>query len=196
MEEQQESIQYGSNPKQGDLPEQIEADEFVVRKEGVVLDDGDPAVSWQEWVQMKKRGARKTLYVSKKDKDAATSRVNSKGFAVPPPYSKEEWEPLRDTRYKKGSEGINHSDGARVYGSQPQGWKNDTVAHGRSKAKGGPEYASKRMHETKNGTKKVTIGGTQALDAIGGHLKKNVGKVNARCEKKVDDRIREGQRHH
>ena len=52
------------------------------------------------------------------------------------------------------------------------------------------------MHKTASGAAKKTIGGTQSLDAIGGHLKKGVDKVNARYKDKVTDRIREGQWHH
>ena len=196
MEEQQEFIKFGNFPNSTELAEEIETDEFVVRKETGDDIDGHPVVSWQEFVNMKRRGDRKSLYVSRRDPSQSVSAVNSKGFAVPPPYTKEEWKPLRDRRFKPGASGINHTDGLPAYTAQPPGWQGDKVSHGRSKTKGGPEFVGKRRHTSQDGRVHATVGGTQALDSIGGHLKHNVGQVNARFPGRVSERIREGQWHH
>ena len=125
------------------------------------------------------------------------SAKNSKGFAVPPPYSKQEWVSFADSRAVPKSKAINHTDGLPAYkASQPADWVHDSVSHGRSAAKGGPQYTAVRHHTTSSGSTRKTLGGTQSLDSIGGHLKKGVSSVNARYKEKVSDRIREGQWHH
>ena len=95
------------------------------------------------------------------------SAQNNKGWSTPPPQSKEEWIPFAEVRARPGGEALNHSGGAPVYGTQPEGWKHDSVAHERAAAKGGPEYAATRTHSTASGSKQETPCGTQALDAIG-----------------------------
>lgn len=197
MDKTQEEIKFGNFPDQDELPEQIETDEFVVRKEQLLDEDGNPVVQWHEYVHMKRRGDRKSLYLAARSHEHSISRPNSKGFCVPPPYSKAEWVPFAEARAVTGAKALDHTDGAITYKSyQPSNWGHDSVAHGRSKARGGPEFTGKRSHATASGKTQEVLGGTQSLDSIGGHLKKGAYAVNARFQERIDERMREGQWHH
>lgn len=173
MRDAQEYIKFGNYPEPNELPEQLETDEFVVR--GLKAKDvhGHTVTQWQEFVQMKRRGDRKSLYIAERAHDKSVSARNSKGFTVPPPYTKQEWEPLASSRALANSMAINHTDGLPTYKkNQPRKWTQDAVAHGRPRSRGGPEFTGSRMHATPSGLMLETIGGTQSVDAIGGNLKR------------------------
>ena len=65
---------------------------------------GDPGeeVTFHEVVAVKARGNRESLHVSRRDPDECVSSRVANGRAVPRPYTKDEWQQLRDLPQSSG----------------------------------------------------------------------------------------------
>jgi len=190
VEGKQESIKFGDKRAGGDPGklDELEADEAVFRK----TDIGNNEVQWQEYVGLKRRGDKGSLYVKKRDSASSqSSRTKSKGMvrAVPPPMSVDEWDRIQKERAGKGS--LVHTDGAQAYKRTRPGVLQDGVNH--SSRKGGPSYTKRVKHVLPDGTQHSAIGGTQSMDGWWAWGKKNCFGVNAAMPGRVNERIREAQ---
>jgi len=192
----QSNIRYGTRPSEAASSshkqpmDEIEADEAVFRKK----DLPDNEVQWQEYTGTKRRGDRSSLVLDERSAKASrSSRADLNGRAVPPPMSKSEWIDIRDKRC--GDNTLMHTDGAPAYREQRPGTRHDSVRHS-YKGKQRPEYTKVTTHCDLNGNEFKAVAGTQSLDGWWAHGKRACHGVQAQCEDKVADHIREAQWQH
>ena len=166
--------------------EEGEADEAFFRKKDVTTGPNKGKVEWHEFVGLKTRGQRQSLVLERRDPThclstgAAPVRECKKGRAVPPPYTRGEWQAFASKHVQ--DKFILHADGAPAYSRPPPGLeiRRDTVNH--SCRNGGPFFSKKAVHKHLTGkagrSKKATMAGTQSLDGWWGKPKQNLKGVS------------------
>lgn len=184
VENNQDKITFGG--VEG-APDEFEVDEAVWRKQDI----GDGKVELTEFVGLKRRGDRASLYLDRRDPKHSVSSRAENGRAVPPPFSKPEWKTISDKRVFKGA--LAHSDGAPVYRTQPDGVLHDSISHMRRRGQKKPQFTKTTTHADASGQSFKAVAGTQSLDGWWGHGKAATKGVNARYDTSVSQRVREAQ---
>ena len=164
--------------------DEVEADAAVFRKRDI----DEVQVKWQEYHGMKRRGDRESLALD--ETHDATSSRGKRGWAVPPPTSKAQWEKIRGQRVGQGV--LVHKDGAQAYDKPPEGIYVDSAPHSGKNA----SYAKTSVQELADGSSHRSVSGTQSLDGGWKHIKKNVSPTLAQASALVDHKVREAQWRH
>lgn len=121
----QKDIQFGTKSvpdKDDNTPaDEYEGDEVVFRKQDI----GNNEVQWLEGVGLKRRGDRASLVLEERHSKRSTAARAENGRAVPPPYTTEEWNGMRDRHVRVHA--LGHFGGAPAYKSQGEGQYRDAV---------------------------------------------------------------------
>ena len=186
----QSSIKFGSPKELMDkgILDEVEADGAVFRKR----DLDELQVEWEEFHGMKRRGDRSSLALDKTQ--GSISSRGERGWAVPPPTSKEQWTAIRGKRVGPGT--LVHRDGAKAYAKKPDGIYNDGVSHSSKRGHAKIAYAKTCVQNLQSGVQHRSVGGTQSLDGWWKHGKRGVSSTNARYPRAVEARLREAQWRH
>jgi hypothetical protein len=164
-------------------------DEAVFRKQHLPGNE----VLWNEYVGLKRRGDRGSLFLQKRPSSHNKSSIVKSGRSAPPPMSVPEWQRLQDARV--GERSLVHSDGARAYNNLRVGVLHDSVSHS-SRNGCPPQYTKMVTHKLPDGSKHACVAGTQSLDGWLGWAKKNMHGVKAQSPKRVDEHLKEEQWRH
>ena len=175
---------------------EFEVDEGCFGLEERGSSDPGEEVTIHEVVAVKARGNRESLHVSRRDPFECVSSRAANGRAVPRPYTKNEWQQLRDLPQSSGDPLIGqhvlqHTGGATSYQALRDGQARDSVSH--ASKKGGPYFTKTTMHANPDGSSFQAQAGTQMLDGWFARAKDNCRDVNRRYGSAVDDKIKESQ---